>query len=474
MSGVRPVVPDRHVPEVDDDLRFEVVVEAGHSTAALSRRAEDDDDDAAPPSPRSYTLPLGPPPPTSAGGGHGRRRWNAGESLLGPRLPRSASLELLDSALAGNRNSAVRDESSEDERIAEEFARSFSRVSSGLGREDMASLGLAPRREIPRTPPLVTQVPQTVTSTPSSYTSVRSPEKLDFVWRHQHEASGVSPPVRSDPAFDATGNTKMQEIMRVIDVQSREASPKRGLKYPSSRSSPSAIENDLVAQLAREREQFRLEAEEANAELRRQLENNKTLSDQLQRTAFLLEQAKLDGVNLEEALAIEKHLQYEGADAADAHSFCKEKINQLLYDNESLKAGVSPGSGSRLVDKLRRYEAVPEQPAYRGFETARFFEGGSPPLPTSRPSTGVSRSSQVGAETTLGDVDYVALGSEMDRALRVLTDKKGRLTSELQRIPLSGGTAATRRKKDELDSELDTVEREINGLRMRMRRLNLL
>ena len=46
--------------------------------------------------------------------------------------------------------------------------------------------------------------------------------------------------------------------------------------------------------------------------------------------------------------------------------------------------------------------------------------------------------------------------------------------SELQRIPLNGGSAVLRRKKENLDDELDAVEKDISAVRMKMRRLNLL
>ncbi|KAJ3229861.1 hypothetical protein HDU81_004947 [Chytriomyces hyalinus] len=70
-------------------------------------------------------------------------------------------------------------------------------------------------------------------------------------------------------------------------------------------------------------------------------------------------------------------------------------------------------------------------------------------------------------------VDYIALREEFDAQLKVLMERKASLTSELQRIPTSSG-ASRRRRKEQLDDELDSVEKAIGACRMKMRNANLL
>ncbi|KAJ3120067.1 hypothetical protein HK100_012953 [Physocladia obscura] len=71
-----------------------------------------------------------------------------------------------------------------------------------------------------------------------------------------------------------------------------------------------------------------------------------------------------------------------------------------------------------------------------------------------------------------GQVDFLAMRSELDSQLRMYTDKKSILMSELQRIPAS--SASFRRRKEQLEDELDAVEKAIGATKMKMRSFNLL
>ncbi|KAJ3328980.1 hypothetical protein HDU76_008888 [Blyttiomyces sp. JEL0837] len=71
-------------------------------------------------------------------------------------------------------------------------------------------------------------------------------------------------------------------------------------------------------------------------------------------------------------------------------------------------------------------------------------------------------------------IDYLSLQTDMDRQLRLLNDRKAALMSELQRIPLSGRGASSRKRKDEIDNQLDQVEKEIGAIKMKMRTFNML
>ncbi|KAJ3027903.1 UNVERIFIED_CONTAM: hypothetical protein HDU68_002869 [Siphonaria sp. JEL0065] len=169
----------------------------------------------------------------------------------------------------------------------------------------------------------------------------------------------------------------------------------------------------------------------------------------------------------------------------------------------SLRATPTTGDRERFLDKLRRYEEEDNEDDEEdkgsigdtrsinsnffrmsvGESGARRSDGRDGGLVSSGGGRRVSSSGVFGTDRAAlassgrdnssgSSVDYVAIKAELDVQLRTLTDKKAVLISELQRIPAMSGSS--RRRKEQLDDELDGVERAIGGVKMKMRNMNLL
>ncbi|KAJ3177052.1 hypothetical protein HK101_010324 [Irineochytrium annulatum] len=70
--------------------------------------------------------------------------------------------------------------------------------------------------------------------------------------------------------------------------------------------------------------------------------------------------------------------------------------------------------------------------------------------------------------------DYLKVREELDARLRDLNAEKGRLNSELQRIPTASGGVGRRRRREELEERLDEVEKGIGAVKMKMRGMQML
>ncbi|KAJ3064715.1 hypothetical protein HDU98_011899, partial [Podochytrium sp. JEL0797] len=152
------------------------------------------------------------------------------------------------------------------------------------------------------------------------------------------------------------------------------------------------------------------------------------------------------------------------------------------------------GDRDRFLDKLRRYEEESEEEEEGGdsemISSARMFgrsvgssgmrppdvgpprsmrnwnEGASPMGGQWReeggraggvPVMAVARESGMREEGG----EYGVVKGEMDERLKGLMERKAALTSELQKIPINSGSS--RRRKEQLDDELDVVEKSIGG-----------
>ncbi|KAJ3212219.1 hypothetical protein HDU82_003190 [Entophlyctis luteolus] len=156
------------------------------------------------------------------------------------------------------------------------------------------------------------------------------------------------------------------------------------------------------------------------------------------------------------------------------------------------RATPTPIERERFLEKLKRYETEDNSPVHL---PSRFSLGDSDQVSTvadrkanddssfanlGADSHAIRRStslvsdafSNLESETERIPVDFMALRSELDGQLRSLTSKKAALMSELQRIPASSGSS--RRRKEQLDDELDEIEKAIGGVKMKMRSFNLL
>ncbi|TPX68517.1 hypothetical protein SpCBS45565_g03053 [Spizellomyces sp. 'palustris'] len=71
-------------------------------------------------------------------------------------------------------------------------------------------------------------------------------------------------------------------------------------------------------------------------------------------------------------------------------------------------------------------------------------------------------------------VDYLELRQKLSEDLKSLMDHKAKLTSEMSRIPASGGLGRVRRRKEELDTQLDEVDGQIGTVKRRMREMGML
>ncbi|KND03696.1 uncharacterized protein SPPG_01162 [Spizellomyces punctatus DAOM BR117] len=71
-------------------------------------------------------------------------------------------------------------------------------------------------------------------------------------------------------------------------------------------------------------------------------------------------------------------------------------------------------------------------------------------------------------------VDYLELRHKLSEDLKSLMDHKAKLTSEMSRIPASGGLGRVRRRKEELDTQLDEVDGQIGTVKRRMREMGML
>ncbi|KAI9358315.1 hypothetical protein DFJ73DRAFT_166953 [Zopfochytrium polystomum] len=144
-----------------------------------------------------------------------------------------------------------------------------------------------------------------------------------------------------------------------------------------------ALNRDLVlglraelAQVLRDRDKLLASVDQYRSEAEKQSEMFRTMSEQLNNAVFILEQTRIDNADLRDALMLEKSrtaknekefqlfarkvkslqeqnsellaendalrselrkLQYEGATSKEASEFYKQRMSQLLYDNESLK-----------------------------------------------------------------------------------------------------------------------------------------
>ncbi|KAJ3296090.1 hypothetical protein HDU79_007516 [Rhizoclosmatium sp. JEL0117] len=168
-------------------------------------------------------------------------------------------------------------------------------------------------------------------------------------------------------------------------------------------------------------------------------------------------------------------------------------------------SSITTGDRNKFLDKLKRYEEEDAEeediPDSRSFNS-NFFRrsvGSTEGIARRNPITGdvsgqrgfgsaaggLAAHGSGGRRVSVGSVgssesyaeepsvDYFALKTELDGQLRTLTDRKAALSSELQKIPTIN-SGSSRRRKEQLDDELDKVEKAIGGVRMKMRSMNLL
>ncbi|KAJ3039211.1 hypothetical protein HK097_002898 [Rhizophlyctis rosea] len=67
----------------------------------------------------------------------------------------------------------------------------------------------------------------------------------------------------------------------------------------------------------------------------------------------------------------------------------------------------------------------------------------------------------------------MALSKELNAELTGLRSEKSKLESEMSRIPASGGLGKVRRRKEELESQLDDIDRKLGAVRKRMKDLGM-
>ncbi|KAI9140092.1 hypothetical protein BKA69DRAFT_1125974 [Paraphysoderma sedebokerense] len=71
-------------------------------------------------------------------------------------------------------------------------------------------------------------------------------------------------------------------------------------------------------------------------------------------------------------------------------------------------------------------------------------------------------------------MEYVRATEALENQLRDLSSRKEFLQSEYARIPIHGGSAQSRRKKEELERMLDMVDKQIGHVRMQMKSMHVL
>ncbi|KAJ3231670.1 hypothetical protein HDU78_007584 [Chytriomyces hyalinus] len=163
-----------------------------------------------------------------------------------------------------------------------------------------------------------------------------------------------------------------------------------------------------------------------------------------------------------------------------------ENVSELHAQISLLENGTSSKQHPQQQHQQQQQHALQERRSVKSFDGSQVGallgsgnrdDGGRGRNPAGENGTmnGGFRRMSTGSDSIEGanSVDYIALREEFDAQLKVLMERKASLTSELQRIPTSSG-ASRRRRKEQLDDELDSVEKAIGACRMKMRNANLL
>ncbi|KAJ3032243.1 hypothetical protein HDV00_007747 [Rhizophlyctis rosea] len=177
--------------------------------------------------------------------------------------------------------------------------------------------------------------------------------------------------------------------------------------------------------------------------------------------------------------------------SSDASTFGRPQAWPSNANNTSDAASrnsLTPSERAAFQDKMRRYEEEDEGSTTSPTDVVgaggkwgtqslgrRTGRGGLVGVGSGEGQNGIGNGAGVkesnGAPLTADQ--YMSLKSELDGELSRLLDVKSKLTSEMSRIPASGGLGRVRRRKEELDGQLDDVERQLGAVRKRMKELGM-
>ncbi|KAJ3298182.1 hypothetical protein HK104_011032 [Borealophlyctis nickersoniae] len=88
-------------------------------------------------------------------------------------------------------------------------------------------------------------------------------------------------------------------------------------------------------------------------------------------------------------------------------------------------------------------------------------------------AVGSDGSKSANGREMLSGEEYMELRAKLNAELSRLQDEKAKLTSEMSRIPTSGGLGRVRRRREELEARLDDVDGKLGAVRMRMKEMGM-